>query len=363
MASTTTTRLTPRADAEYGTFPIAANTRILKGIIVQLNASDQAIPGADGNGFPAVGRSQACYDNTTGSEAGGSAGDLDCEVDYGVFGWLGEAGHLPTVGDVCYVADNQTVSTDSDTGQRGIAGYCVEVRDSLYWIDMGPATAGQIVIAATEASQLDDLQAEVGDYTGGGGAQADIATGVTTAESNITALQTDATSAQCEVVVPLGSLRWNTGAAIAAFADNTTDGFELSGSECLGIRFNNDTAPRLTAAGEVHIPSDWDDTAAITLHVEGFRVGELDAAMVGTVTAFAQEVGDAYTADADAGGSTTAFDGATTVITDETLAFTAGVLPAGSKVSFTFTPDAALDGDDFVLTGLKFVGTRALRTS
>jgi hypothetical protein len=196
------------------------------------------------------------------------------------------------------------------------------------------------------------LEAAVGTYGGGSDISTDVA-----------ALLTDAESAQCEVVVPLGSLRLSTGAAVGAFADNTTDGFELSGSECLGIRWNDSGSSRIVVAGEVHIPSDWDDTAAITLHAEGFRVGSADAAMVGTVTAFAQEVGDAYTDDANAGGSTTAFDGATTVITDETLSFLAGVLPAGSKVSFTFTPDAALDGDDFVLTGLRFVGTRKMRTS
>jgi hypothetical protein len=137
----------------------------------------------------------------------------------------------------------------------------------------------------------------------------------------------------------------------------------LVGNECLGIRWNNDTAPRITVAGEFHVPADWDDTAAINAHFEGFRVGSADTTMVLTVTAFAQEVGDAYTADDDAGGSTTAFNGATTVITDETLTFGAGVLPAGSKVSFTAVADAALDQDDFVLTGIRFVGTRKMRAA
>jgi hypothetical protein len=228
-------------------------------------------------------------------------------------------------------------------------------------------------VGAVSLVDLDGFLADYGGataYADGGGAEADAATGLLQAEDDITALEaavtaieTDLESAADEIVVPLGSLRWNTGAAIAAFADNTTDGFELSGSECLGIRWNNDTAPRITVAGEFHVPSDWDDTAAIALHFEGFRVGEADAAMVLTVTAFAQEVGDAYTADADAGGDTTAFNGATTVITDETLDFAAGVLPAGSKVSFTAVADAALDDDDFVLTGIKLVGTRKMRTA
>lgn len=207
-------------------------------------------------------------------------------------------------------------------------------------------------------------------YADGSGHSANLATAVLKAEDDvilhaarIAALEVDAESAAAELVVNLGSLRASTGAALPAFGDGTADGFSLVGSECLGIRWNDTGGSRATVAGEAHIPSDWDDTAAIALHVEGFRVGSADAAMVGTVTVFAQAVGDAYTVDANAGGSTTAFDGATTVITDETLAFLAGVLPVGSKVSFTFVPDAALDGDDFVLTGIKFVGTRKLRAA
>lgn len=207
-------------------------------------------------------------------------------------------------------------------------------------------------------------------YAAGNGAEANLVAGVLQAEADITALETavgaletDAKSAAAELVVPLGSLRASTGAALPAFDDATADGFSLVGSECLGIRWNDTGGSRATVAGEAHIPADWDDTKAIALHFEGFRVGETDGAMVGTVTLFAQKVGDAYTADTNAGGSTSAFDGATTVITDETLAVAAGVLPAGSKVSFTFVPNAALDGDDFVLTGIKFVGTRKMRAA
>jgi hypothetical protein len=207
-------------------------------------------------------------------------------------------------------------------------------------------------------------------YATGSGHSANLATAVLLAEDNvilhaarIAALEVDAESAADELIVNLGSLRASTGEALPAFGDGTADGFSLVGSECLGIRWNDTGGARATVAGEAHIPADWDDTAGITATFEGFRVGAADAAMVGTVTMFAQAVGDAYTADTDVGGSTTEFDGATTVITAETLDVAAGALPAGSKVSFTFVPDAALDGDDFVLTGIKFVGTRKLRTA
>lgn len=215
------------------------------------------------------------------------------------------------------------------------------------------------------------------NYTGGANEQANIGAGLLQAETDVDALQSadtaldtrvdalevDAASTLCEVPIPLGSLRLSTGADIGTFVDNTTDGFTASSTECFGIRWNNDTAARIVVQGSVDIPADADDTAAVVLHAKGFRVGAADAAMVGTVTAFAQPTGAEFDADADAGGSTTAFNGATKVVTDETLSFVAGVLPAGSTVSFSFTPDAALDGDDFVLTGLRLVYTRVPRAS
>jgi hypothetical protein len=367
MASTTTTRLTQTKGQfpSRGTFPIAANTRILKGIITQINASDQAVPGADGNGFLAVGKSSACYDNTTGSEAGGVAEALDCEVEYGVFGWKGEAGHLPTVGDVCYVADNQTVSTDSDSGARGIAGRCVEVRDSLYWVYMSPEVAAEIsdIVSAqtdldTAEAALDALEAEVGDYTGGGGAEADIATGVTQAETDIAALEADVVSADNQWDLGLQkAVLAATGAPLVVFNDGVADGWDLVGSELIAYRFNVGSTGAIAITGV--LPSDLDPTADLILHFVGAREGGDDPTTVLTCTLFFHPAGAAYTADADCGGSSTAFDGATTVVTDETLTIAAADIPAASTAfTLTIVPDAALDADDLLLIAVygKYTG-------
>lgn len=175
-----------------------------------------------------------------------------------------------------------------------------------------------------------------------------------TVEAELTSLVT------AEKEIPLGSLRLSSGAAIAAFADNTTDGFAFVDSECVGIRWNDSGSSRITVVGQVDIPADASDSAAIVLHAKGFRVGGNDIAMVLTVTAFAQPTGAAYDADENAGGSSTAFDGNTKIVTDETLSFAAGVLPAGAGVSFSLVPDSALDQDDFVLTSLRLTYTRSL---
>jgi hypothetical protein len=149
--------------------------------------------------------------------------------------------------------------------------------------------------------------------------------------------------------LPLGAFQRSSGAAVGVFLDNTTDGFYLSDSEAFGIRWNNDTAPRATLAASVHIPEDADDAVAMTLYCRGLRVGAADAAMVLTVAIYNHENAEAHTAGTNVGGSTTAFNGATTIITTESLAVAAGALPAGSNASITIVPDAALDGDDFIL--------------
>jgi hypothetical protein len=331
-----------------GTFPQAANTLVLKGTFVSIDSSGNANPYAESTDGSAslnvVGIAKATFDNRTTAPEGGGAGAINTEVEYGVRE-VPYAGSDPTPGCVLWAIDNQTVSIESTCtaggGTSGLVGYCVSVDTtaSTCRVLLGPTVVGQIVIASGEMSQLDTAQGEIAE------------------------LLADAESALCEKEIPLGSLRLNTGAAIAAFVDNTTDGFSASSTECNGVRWNNDTAARIVVAGTVDIPADADDSVAVVMHVKGFRVGEADAAMVGTVTAFAQVTGAAFSADDNAGGSTTAFNGATTVVTDETLSFAAGVLPAGSTVSFTFTPDAALDGDDFVLVGIRLVYTREMRVA
>jgi hypothetical protein len=133
--------LTPRAGLipAHGTAPIAANQFLPKDTLVQLDASGNAVSPitSDASGLPAIGVSAASYNNKTGSEAGGTAGAIDAELEYGVFGFA-YTGTTPTVGDRCYVADNQTVSTSSVNGTRGFAFICSEVRDSRAYGQIGP---------------------------------------------------------------------------------------------------------------------------------------------------------------------------------------------------------------------------------
>ncbi len=318
MASATVARLTDASAPvpSMGTLPCAANQLVPKGTIVTRNATGYAVSpsSADASGFPAVGVSNATYNNQTGAEAGGLDGSLDIELCFGVYGF-DISGSTPLVGDVLYVVDNQTVSTSSNGGLRGVAGVCVEVREmngvSQAFCAFGPHFASEGVGAGARLIRS----------------------------------------------IPLTSLRLSTGAAIPAFSNGSADGFALVDSEAMGLRINDDSTTVFVATVDL---VDHDDTQDLVLHMTGFRVGSSDATGVSmTVGAFFHTLGAAHTADANAGGSTTEFTAATTIVSEETLTIAAEDVPAGPcTLTLTFQVAAALDDDDLVLLGLWLAGAK-----
>lgn len=284
-----------------GTYPIAASTRILKGAFVTINASGYALMAVDGDGFKVVGVSAESYDNSAGA-----AGDLDAQVKYGVIGSAYDSSPVaPKVGDRVYAVDNQTVSADplsSAGARRSPVGIVTEVRNSKAYVKVGPEG---MVSASASGLKI--------------------------------------------VNVNLGALRLSTGAAIPAFNAGVADGFELTDSEALGLRINDDSTTIFT--GTFPLPEDLDDTQDVVLHVLGFRIGSSDTTAALTVGAFFHTVGAAHTADANAGGATSAFDQLTTIVTEATLTIAAADVPAAPcDVTLTLVATAALNDDDLVLT-------------
>lgn len=316
MTATVTARNTDgttRAPS-MGTYPIAANTLILKGTIVTLNASAEATPGVDGEGFNMVGTAVSTVDNRTTAPSGGGAGAEDIEVTFGVEGWFFAEG-TPLAMQRVYVVDNQTVSTSSAGGTRGVAGFVTEVRDDIFGTPQTYVHSGPSVTAAA------------------------------------------ATSLQGVIAIPVSDVRLATGAVLPAFSDDSADGLALVNSEAFGIRFNNGVFDDM--ATSVALPDDVDSTMDMTLHVLGFRIGGADPTAVLTFEAFFQEVGSAHTADSDAGGDTTPFDGATTIVTVETLTLAAADIPdSPSGLTLTIVAEAALDADDLVVVGMWLEYTR-----
>ncbi len=131
-----------------GTYPIAANTKILKGTQVALNAAGEAIPAGllSTGALFAVGKASATYNNLTGSDLGGAAAACDVEVEFGCHGWVNSASADEIgeehVGCTVFMVDNQTVALTSGDNARGPAGIVTEARNGYVYVYQGPHVAG-----------------------------------------------------------------------------------------------------------------------------------------------------------------------------------------------------------------------------
>lgn len=347
MTATAIERLTPFAGTvpAVGTLPIAANVLLLKGTIVAVNATGYAVVGVDdNNAFPAVGIAKSTVDNRTTAPNGGGAGAEKIDVLFGVHG-VAFTGTTPVPGQVVYVVDNQTVSLDADSGTRGIAGYVSEVIGSTCYVQFGPTIAGQIVIAASEASQLD------------------------TAQVDIDALQADVATAYAQVEIPLASFTTSDATPLAKFADGATTppGLTLADSETLALRWNNHATPG-AALTQIALPYDLDDAATATLEFlcskSGATVGD---ATTLTIAAYIISAGDLHDADSNCGGVTGALVGNATAKTTAVLSRTiaAADIPANARSMFiSVTPTAGTLGtDDLLIHSARLRYTRKMLTS
>ncbi len=337
-----------------GTFPIKANKRIFKGALVGIDSSGRAMPGDTiANGcLAAVGKASATYDNRTGSALGGSADACDVEVEFGVFGFVSKTGGgddiaSDDVGKVCYVVDDQTVSLTNNTDTRGIAGFITEVRDGQVYVYMGPHVAGLVVVAASEASQLD------------------------TAQADIDALQLDAATTNAYIPIALRDFLDADGDPLVKFAaDNVgTVGYNLADSEAVNLRWNNyPSNPGLTVICEVPMPYDVDPAADMILELLCSKSG----ATVGDATKFTYQAyfvtaGDAHDADTIVTGDTSALVGNATAKT--TALITATILAADVPVGVAtmtlkiFPKSGLIETDDVMLHAARLRYTRKIQTS
>jgi hypothetical protein len=258
------------------------------------------------------------------------------------------------------VAVGVSVTADLAAVVAAEAALALEVGD---YTGGGGAEADIAVGLVQAETDVLALEAEVGDYTGGGGAEADVAGGLLQAEADIIALEATSTalaassvSAQACIEVPLGSFRLSTGAAVDAYSDGV-DGLTLQDSKAFSFRLN-DTVHTVFAT-EVGIPNDLDDSAPIVVHALGARIGDADADAALTFEAFFQTVAADYDADLDAGGQTSAFAEATKVVSEETLTIAAINVPAAPcTLSLTMKSHTTLDTDDLIVSRVWLEYTR-----
>lgn len=137
-----TDRNTPRRDGDIITVPVAASTKIHGGSIVARNAAGNAVKGASTAGLVYLGRAENEADNSSGA-----VGAIDVAVRRGVFRWSNHATSTLTkahVGDVCYIADDETVAKYGSHG-RSPAGLVVAVDEEGVWVEAPRAPAPHII--------------------------------------------------------------------------------------------------------------------------------------------------------------------------------------------------------------------------
>ena len=128
----TADRNTQMKDGELIAVPIAAAKKIFAGSLVAANATGYATPGAVAATLTYLGRAEETVDNT------GADGALSVLVRRGkAFKFANSAADAVTqasMGKVCYIEDDQTVSATSATGARSAAGIVIGVETDGVWV-------------------------------------------------------------------------------------------------------------------------------------------------------------------------------------------------------------------------------------
>lgn len=133
MAALSADRNTPSRPASLREPPAAAAVKFYAGAIAMVNAAGNATPGATATSCRGIGRVARQVDNS-----GGSAGDVNVQVETGVFRY-GNSASTDTIGrgDIgadCYIVDDQTVAKTNGSNTRSVAGKVFDVDALGVWV-------------------------------------------------------------------------------------------------------------------------------------------------------------------------------------------------------------------------------------
>ena len=131
------TKVRPKKSRQSRVTPFQMGVdEIFGGGIVLVNATGFAVPGAAGVAGVVAGVAEESVDNS-----GGSAGDeivhVRGSVEYEEFLFANDtvaAVAQTHVTNDCYVLDDQTVTSDDDTGANMVAGTVIEVTSAGVWV-------------------------------------------------------------------------------------------------------------------------------------------------------------------------------------------------------------------------------------
>ena len=156
----TVSQVTPKRAGQSFSFPDAtAAVKLLQGVLWSRNSSGYITNASDTAGEICVGIGAGEVDNSAGS-----AGDLDCLAERGVYRLANSATNALTlahIGQPCYVEDNVTVASKTENGI--VAGIVEDVDSNGVWVNVGAAPMQGIgrralVVVATAATTLTAAQ-------------------------------------------------------------------------------------------------------------------------------------------------------------------------------------------------------------
>jgi len=136
MSAATVSQTIDSRNGKKIAFPLgAAAVKLLQGVLWARNGSGYITNASDATGLKVVGIGAEEVDNSAGS-----AGDLDCEVETGIFKLANSGTNAVTdahIGLACFVEDNQTVASVAGT-YSVVAGRVIKVDSDGVWVAVGP---------------------------------------------------------------------------------------------------------------------------------------------------------------------------------------------------------------------------------
>lgn len=135
MTALAADRNTPMKDGDLIAVPVAANAVIHAGSIVVANANGYAAPGSTATTLTYLGRAEESVNNTGGANAAKTV-LVRRKKAFKFANSAGDAVTQASLGKVCYIVDDQTVSaTNAGGNTQSAAGIVLGVESDGVWVE------------------------------------------------------------------------------------------------------------------------------------------------------------------------------------------------------------------------------------
>lgn len=129
----TADRNTPMEAGELVSVPVAAGVKIFAGSLVVANATGFAAPGSTALALTYLGRAAAQVDNALGAN-GAAVVNVRRKKAFKFANSATDPVTQASLGKVCYIVDDETVSATSGTATQSAAGIVLGLDSSGVWV-------------------------------------------------------------------------------------------------------------------------------------------------------------------------------------------------------------------------------------